>query len=171
MVERLGHEQLDDGGWNCEVENGSVRGSFNTTIRVLEGLLAHEQATGGSADAATARRRGEEYLLERRLLRRKSTGNVVVPEFLQFSYPTRWHYDVLRGLDYFRSTGERPDDRGGEAIELVRSKQQPDDTWLLENTHKGAVHFTMDESDGRPSRWNTLRALRVLRWYDHASAW
>ena len=97
-----GGEQLEDGGWNCEAENGSVRGSFNTTIRVLEGLLAHEQATGGSADARAARRRGEEYLLERRLLRRKSTGEVVVPEFLQFSYPTRWHYDVLRGLDYFR---------------------------------------------------------------------
>ena len=119
-----------------------------------------------SADARAARQRGEEYLLERRLLRRKSTGEVIVPEFLQFSYPTRWHFDVLRGLDYFRSTGDRPDDRVGEAIELVRSKQQPDGTWLLENTHKGAVHFTMDAGDGQPSRWNTLRALRVLRWYD-----
>ena len=91
---------------------------------------------------------------------------MVVPEFLEFSYPTRWHYDVLRGLDYFRSTGERLDTRVGEAIELVRSKQQPDGTWLLENTHKGAVHFTMDVGDGQPSRWNTLHALRVLRWYD-----
>ena len=78
------------------------------------------------------------------------------PEFEQFSYPTRWHYDVLRGLDYFRSTGGRPDDRAGEAIELVRSKEQPDGTWLLENTHKGAVHFTMDAGEGQPSRWNTL---------------
>ena len=101
-------------------------------------------------------RRGEEYLLERRLLRRKSTGEVIDPGFKQFSYPTRWHYDVLRGLDYFRSTGERPDDRAGEAIELVRSKEQPDGTWLLENTHKGAVHFTMDAGEGQPSRWNTL---------------
>ena len=158
VVDRLVNEQLEDGGWNCEVENGSVRGSFNTTIRVLEGLLAHEQATGGSAAPVAARKRGEEYLLERRLLRRKSTGEVIDPEFLQFSYPTRWHYDVLRGLDYFRSTGQRPDARVGEAIELVRSKQQPDGTWLLENTHKGAVHFTMDAGDGQPSRWNTLRA-------------
>jgi len=164
VVDRLVGEQLEDGGWNCEVENGSVRGSFNTTIRVLEGLLAHEQATGGSADAKAARRRGEEYLLERRLVRRISTGDVVDPAFLQFSYPTRWHYDVLRGLEYLRSTGERPDPRAGEAIELVRSKQQPDGTWLLENTHTGAVHFTMDAGDGRPSHWNTLRALRVLRW-------
>jgi hypothetical protein len=168
VVERLVGEQLEDGGWNCEVENGSVRGSFNTTIRVLEGLLEHEQATGRSADARAARRRGEEYLLERRLIWRKSTGDVVDPEFLQFSYPTRWHYDVLRGLDYFRSAGERPDARVGEAVELVRSKQQPDGTWLLENTHKGAVHVTLDAGDGQPSRWNTLRALRVLRWFEGA---
>jgi hypothetical protein len=164
VVDRLVGEQVEDGGWNCEVENGSVRGSFNTTIRVLEGLLAHEQATGGSADAQAARRRGEKYLLERRLLRRISTGDVADPAFEQFSYPTRWHYDVLRGLEYFRSTGERPDPRTDEAIELVRSKQQPDGTWFLENTHKGAVHFTMDAGDGQPSHWNTLRALRVLRW-------
>ena len=167
VVDRLLNEQLEDGGWNCEVENGSVRGSFNTTIRVLEGLLEHEQATGGSADARAARRRGEDYLLERRLLWRKSTGEVIDPEFERFSYPTRWHYDVLRGLDYFRATGERPDTRVREALELVRSKQQPDGTWLLENTHKGAVHFTMDAGDGQPSRWNTLRAMRVLRWSDH----
>ena len=166
VVDRLLGEQLDDGGWNCEVENGSVRGSFNTTIRVLEGFLAYERATGGSAATRAGRRRGEEYLLERRLLWRKNTGEVIDPEFEQFSYPTRWHYDVLRGLNYFRSTGERPDARTGEAIELVRSKQQPDGRWLLENTHKGAVHFTMDTGDGQPSRWNTLRALRVLRWYD-----
>jgi hypothetical protein len=170
VVDRLVGEQLEDGGWNCEVENGSVRGSFNTTIRVLEGLLEHERATGGSANATAARRRGEEYLLERRLLRRKNTGELIDPAFVQFSYPTRWHYDALRGLDHFRSTGERPDARVGEAIELVRSQQQPDGTWLLENTHKGAVHFTMDAGDGQPSRWNTLRALRVLRWYDRAPA-
>jgi hypothetical protein len=169
VVHRLVDEQLEDGGWNCEVENGSVRGSFNTTIRVLEGLLAHEQATGGSARATAARKRGESYLLERRLVRRKSTGDVIDPAFLQLSYPTRWHYDVLRGLEYFRSTGERPDDRVEQAIDQVRAKRQSDGSWLLENTHQGAVHFTMDAGDGEPSRWNTLRALRVLRWYDEAA--
>ena len=127
---------------------------------------AHEQATAGSSDstAIAARRRGEEYLLQRRLLRRQSTGDVVNPSWLQFSFPTRWHYDVLRALDYFRQTAEPPDRRLDEAIELVRSRQQPDGTWLLENTHPGAVHFLLEEGDGRPSRWNTLRALRVLRW-------
>lgn len=164
VVARLLGEQLEDGGWNCEAENGSVRSSFHTTIRVLEGLLAHERATGGSAQSVAARRRAEEYLLERNLLRRKSTGAVVDPVWLQFSFPTRWHYDVLRALEYFRAAGDRPDPRMNEAIKLLRSRQQADGRWLLENTHPGAVHFALEEGDGRPSRWNTLRALRVLRW-------
>jgi len=164
VVARLISEQLEDGGWNCEAENGSVRSSFHTTIRVLERLLAHERATGGSGQSLAARRRAEEYLLERKLFRRKSTGEVVNPAWLQFSFPTRWHYDLLRGLEYFRVAGGPPDSRTDEAIELLRSKQQPDGTWLLENTHPGAVHFALEEGDGRRSRWNTLRALRVLRW-------
>ena len=153
-----------------EAENGSVRSSFDSTICVLEGLLAHEQATGGSAESVAARRRGEEYLLGRRLLRRLSTGEVVRPEWLAFSFPTWWHYDVLRGLEYFRAAGSEPDERMSEAVGLVRDKRQPDGTWLLENTHRGAVHVVMEDGDGRPSRWNTLRALRVLRWYDNPSA-
>jgi hypothetical protein len=166
VVARLLDEQLEDGGWNCEAEFGSVRSSFHSTIRVLEGLLAHERAIGASAEAVAARRRGEEYLLERKLFRRKSSGAVVNPAWLQFSFPTRWHYDVLRGLEYFRSVGDRPDARVDEAMEVLRSKQQSDGTWLLENTHPGAVHFALEDGDGHPSRWNTLRALRVLRWYE-----
>ncbi|HEY7212159.1 MAG TPA: hypothetical protein VH477_17930 [Bryobacteraceae bacterium] len=170
VVARLVSEQLEDGGWNCEAENGSVRSSFATTINVLEGLLAHERATGGSVESIAARRRGEEYLLERKLFRRKSTGEVVNPAWLQFSFPTRWQYDVLRALEYFRSAGDAPpDSRMNEAIDLLRSKRQPDGTWLLENTHPGQVHFTLEDGDGRPSRWNTLRALRVLNWYEHAA--
>jgi hypothetical protein len=168
IVTRLLGEPMADGGWNCDAENGSVRSSFATTINVLEGLLAYERATGGSAALVAARRRGEEYLLERNLMRRKSTGEIVKPAWQQFSFPVRWHYDVLRALDYFRATGDAPDPRLAEAITLVRSKQQPDGTWLLENTHPGAVHFELEDGDGRPSRWNTLRALRVLRWYDRA---
>ena len=165
IVERLLGEQLEDGGWNCEAENGSIRSSFDTTINVLEGLLAYERAAGGSAEVAAARRRAEEYLLERKLFRRLSTGEVVNPDYLRFSFPNRWHYDVLRGLDYFREADGRPDPRVDEAIELVRSKRQPDGRWLLENTHPGKVHFALDEGDGRPSRWITLRAMRVLDWY------
>ena len=164
VVARLLGEQLEDGGWNCETENGSVRSSFHTTLNVLEGLLTHERASGGPAEVVSARRRGEEYLLERKLMRRKSTGDVVNPAWLEFSFPTRWHYDVLRALDYFRTVGDPPDPRMDEAIAWVRSKQQPDGTWLLENTHPGRVHFALEEGEARPSRWNTLRALRVLGW-------
>jgi hypothetical protein len=169
VVARLLGEQLQDGGWNCEAENGSVRSSFATTINVLEGLLAYERATGGSAESSAARRRGEEYLLERKLLRRKSTGAIVKPAWLQFSFPVRWHYDVLRALEYFRAAGGPPDSRLDEAINLLRSKQQPDGTWLLENTYPGRIHFALEDGDGRPSRWNTLRALRVLNWYERRS--
>lgn len=170
LVARLLSEQLEDGGWNCEAENGSVRSSFHSTINVLEGLLAHERATGGSAESIAARRRGEEYLLERNLFRRKSTGEIVNPAWLEFSFPTRWHYDLLRALDYFRSAGDASDPRIGEAIALLRSKQQPRGAWLLENTHPGVVHFALEEGDNQPSRWNTLRALRVLRWYEDSAS-
>ena len=165
ILERLLGEQLEDGGWNCEAENGSVRSSFHTTINVLEGLLQFERVEGPTESAADARERGEAYLLERHLFRRKSTGEVAEPAWLRFSFPVRWHYDVLRGLDYFRDAN-RPDPRLAEAIELVRGRRQADGTWLLENTHPGAVPFALEPGDGQPSRWNTLRALRVLAWWD-----
>jgi hypothetical protein len=137
---------------------------FSKGFWVLEGLLAHEQATGGSSQSIAARRRGKEYLLERKLFRRKTTGAIVDPAWMQFSFPTRWHYDVLRALDYFRSAGGTRDARRKEAIDWVRSKRQPEGKWLLENTHPGQIHFPLEDGDGRPSKWNTLRALRVLHW-------
>ena len=165
VVERLIAEQLDDGGWNCEAERGSVRSSFNTTIAVLEGLLEYETANGPSPNVRAARLEAQDYFLERRMLRRLTTGEIADPAWTQFSYPTYWHYDVLRGLDYLRSAGAEPDERGAEAIELVESKRDPDGRWPLENTHPGRVHFEMEDGDGKPSRWNTLRAMRVLEWY------
>jgi hypothetical protein len=164
IVDLLLEEQLADGGWNCWAEYGAKASSFHTTICVLEGLLERELTGGSSASVSTARGRGEEYLLERGLLRRRSTGQVIDPRFTMFSFPTRWYYDVLRGLDYFRSTGASPDDRCAEAIELVSSKQDEEGRWPLENTHSGPIHFEMEGPDGFPSRWNTLRARRVLRW-------
>lgn len=165
VVSRLLGEQLEDGGWNCEAEFGSKRSSFHTTIRVLEGLLAHEQATGGTPELMNARQKGEEYLLERKLFRRKSNGAVIDPAWLLFSFPTRWHYDLLRALEYFRIVGNPPDPRMEEAIAILRSKQQFNGMWLLENTHEGMVHFALEHGDGQPSRWNTLRALRVIEWF------
>lgn len=164
IVTGLVKDQLADGGWNCEAEYGSTRGSFHSTICVLEGLLEHERATGGTPASIAARHRGEEYLLERRLARRVSTGELVEPNWLLFSFPTWWHYDLLRGVDYFRTAGSFVDPRLTEAIEHIRSRQCDDGTWLLDRTHAGAVHFPMENGDGRPSRWNTLRALRIMRW-------
>ena len=172
IVERLLGEQMADGGWNCEQENGSTRGSFHTTINVLEGLLEHERVTGGSAEVTAARERGQEYLLERRMLRRLSSGELIDPAFTLFSFPTGWHYDVLRGLDYLRAAGVPPDARVAEAIDLVRSKRDAEGRVPLENPHESEMvtarvrdlGFDMDEREGRPSRWNTLRALRLLQW-------
>ena len=166
IVERVLAETLDDGGWNCEVENGSVRSSFDTTINVLDGLLEFERETGGTPEVRAARRSGEEYLLERSLFRRKSTGEPADPAYLDFAFPYYWHYDVLRALDYFRSAGAGPDPRMAEAVEIVRSKRQPDGRWLLDRIHPGRVHFDIEAPVGTPSRWNTLRALRVLSWWD-----
>ena len=165
LVDRLLGEQLSDGGWNCEVENGAVVSSFGTTINVVEGLLEHERAVGGSARVGEARRRGEEYMLERGLFRRKSTGEVIDSDWLRFSYPTWWHYDVLRGLDYLREVGEPPDERVAEAIHVVEGNRDPDGRWPLQNVHEGKEAVRMEDGDGKPSRWNTLRALRVLDWF------
>jgi hypothetical protein len=167
IVDRLLSEQLSDGGWNCEAERGSTRSSFNTTIDVLEGLLQYERAVGASPGLTAARRKGEAYLLDRRMFRRLSTGAVVDRDWLQFSFPPRYLYDVLRGLDHLRSAGVEPDVRVAEAIDLVKSKRSEDGRWPLENPHPGAVYFDMDQGEGNPSRWNTLRAMRVLDWYEH----
>jgi hypothetical protein len=165
IVDRLLGEQMSDGGWNCEQESGSTRGSFHTTICVLEGLLEHEQATGGSPAVKAARGRGQEFLLKRRMLRRLSTGEVIDPTWTQFSFPTGYHYDVLRGLEYLRSAEIGPEARMAEAIELVASKPDPEGRWLLENVHPDVLDAEPGVAEGQPSRWNTLRALRVLNWY------
>ncbi|HEX4980958.1 MAG TPA: hypothetical protein VFV63_04635, partial [Ilumatobacteraceae bacterium] len=148
---------------------GSVRSSFDTTIDVLDGLLEFERATGGSGAVSEARRGGEEYLLERSLFRRKSTGEIVNPAYLDFAFPYYWRYDVLRALDYFRSAAADRDPRMAEAVEVVRSKQQSDGRWLLDRVHPGRVHFDLEDGVGAPSRWNTLRALRVLEWWDRGA--
>src|SRR3954467_5163481 len=142
LVSGLLDQQLSDGGWNCESENGATVSSFDSTICVLEGLLEYESSRGKIA-VAEARRRGGEYLLERELFRRKSTGEVPAERWLQFSWPPRWHYDVLRALDYLRRTGDAPDPRVSEAVQLVRDRRQPDGRWLLENTHPGETHFDL----------------------------
>jgi len=170
LIERLLAEQLDDGGWNCERENGATRSSFHTTICVLEALLEYERAGGGGAGVTCARRRGEEYLMARRLLRRRSTGERISDrkaagaDWTRFAFPTWWHYDVLRGLDYLRRAGLEPDERVSEAAGLVESRRAADGRWPLDVRYAGRMPIEIDEGEGCPSRWNTLRALRALAW-------
>jgi hypothetical protein len=170
IVDRLVGERLGDGGWNCERINGSVRSSFASTINVLEGLLEYERATGGTTRSREARRLGEEYLLERRLFRRLSTGEPADERFLLFLHPNRWRYDILRALDYFRDgatlAGIAPDPRLGEAIDHVRSRRLADGTWPLDGNAGGRMWFDVNDGPGKPSRWITLRAMRVLGWWE-----
>jgi hypothetical protein len=165
LVDRLLSEQLADGGWNCEAERGSVRSSFHTTICVLEGLLAFEQAFGAAPAVTDARSRAQEYLLERRLLRRLSTGAVIEPTWTQLAFPPLWHYDVLRALDYLRAAGVPPDARVEEAVGAVLARRQSDGRWLLDVRHRNTLHEELTGAVGAPNRWITLRALRVLDWY------
>ncbi len=171
IVDRLVAEQLPDGGWNCEAPNGSTRSSFNTTICVLEALLEQEQHAGTSPEVTEARLRGQEYLLERRLFRRRSTGEVIERDrkgsaaWTRFAFPTGWHYDVLRGLEYLRRAGTFPDARVAEAVDRVASRRGADGRWARDARYPGAMPVETDEGEGRPSRWITLRALRVLDWY------
>lgn len=170
IVATLLETRLPDGGWNCWDEDGTSPSSFHSTICAVEGLLAWEQAGGVDPAVSEARRTGEEHLLERHLLRRRSTGEVIDPRFAMPSFPTRWYYDVLRALDHFRTARPERDGRCAEAVELIRGKRLPNGLWKLENTHEGAVQFPLEEEhEGFPSRWITLRAMRVLRWWDGQS--
>jgi len=173
LARQLLGEQLEDGGWNCEAwpfvptkRPSSRRSSFHTTICVLEGLLEYERAGGKSAAVTKARKRGENYLLERGMFRSLRTGKVIDKRWLRFTYPTFWHYDVLRGLDYLRNAGIKPDKRVGDAIKIVIERRHQNGRWPLNLLHPEPLPLKMETSVGSASRWNTLRALRVLRWYN-----
>jgi hypothetical protein len=162
--------RLPDGGWNCEWVEGSTRSSYHSTLNSLKGLLAYEIATGGTEATRAARHSGEEYLLERNLFRRLSTGEPVAPWVEEFAYPFRWKYSVLNAADYFRQAtrldGTQPDPRMAEAIEFIRAARQPDGTWLQASRDAGKVWFEIDAPAGEPSKWLTLSATRVLNWWD-----
>ncbi len=168
LADQLVGEQLEDGGWNCEAPK-SRRSSFHTTICVLEGLLEYERAGRKSAAVTKVRKKGENYLLERRMFRRLRTGDVIDKRWLRFSFPPFWHYDVLRGLDYLRDAGIKPDSRVSEAIGIVVERRHQNGRWPLNLLHPEYIPVEMDTGVARASRWNTLRALRVLRWYNNSA--
>jgi hypothetical protein len=175
LARQLLREQLEDGGWNCEAVEPSAkrplsrRSSFHTTICVLEGLLAYERAGRKSVAVRKARKRGENYLLERQMFRSLRTGEVIDKRWLSFSFPTFWHYDLLRGLDYLRNAGIKPDSRVSEAIEIVTKRRHQNGRWPLNLLHSERIPLEMETAVGSASRWNTLRALRVLRWYNNST--
>jgi len=169
--ELAGHvveQQMADGGWNCRAMPGygkATHGSFHTTISALEALSEYERFRPAKAKMAQAAQvRGRVFLLVHRLFRSHRTGRVVKPEMTQFSYPPRWHYDVLRGLDYFRDADASPDPRLEDGLRLLEQRRGADGRWLLQHEHRGRTFFPL-EKVGEPSRWNTLRAMRVLRWW------
>ncbi len=167
LADRLLAEQLEDGGWNCEAPRSRVS-SFHTTICALEGLLVYEQAGRKSAAVTQARKRAEKYLLERHLFRSLRTGEIIEKRWLRFAYPTIWHYDVLRALDYLGNAGIKPDERVREAIEVVIARRHQNGRWPMNLLHPEYIPVKMETEIGGASRWNTLRALRVLRWYSDA---
>ncbi|BDV30106.1 hypothetical protein [Microbacterium terricola] len=169
IVETIVAGSLADGGWNCWADGGAAVSSFHSTICVLEGLREWEAATGGTDASRAARAAGEEYLLERGLYRRRSTGEPADPRMLMLSYPVRWFHDILRGLEHFRAA-DRRDERLADAVEILRGKADAHGMFRYENHHEGPRPFEMEqEGEGFPSRWVTLRALRVLRWWDAAA--
>ena len=173
IVDWFLEHQMTDGGWNCDWVKGSTRSSFHSTLNSLKGLLAYHAATGGTEATHAARRRGEEYLLERDLFRRLSTGEPVDWWVNRYAYPFRWFYSVLNAADYFRQAalldGRQPDPRRAEAIEMIRAARQADGTWIQERRHPGRVWFEVDGAAGEPSKWLTLYATRVLDWWDGAA--
>ncbi len=165
LVEYLLKQQMRDGGWNCQSYGGAIHSSFHTTINVLEGLQEYERFhPRKSAQLREAQARGREFLLQHRMFRSSTSGQVVRPEMTRFSFPPRWHYDILRGLDYFQDVGAQRDDRLIDAMGIVYKRRKKDGRWVLQNRYSGRTFFEM-EKVGQPSRWNTLRALRVLRWW------
>ncbi len=163
LVDRLLDEQLEDGGWNCEAPP-SQRSSFHSTICVLEGLLAYERARGAATAVTDARARAHDYLLERRMVRSLSSGDVIDRRWTRFGFPTTWRYDVLRGLDYLRSAGVAPGERAAEAAQMVAARRHQNGRWPLNVLHPDRITLDMEPGVGKASRWNTLRALRVLDW-------
>lgn len=167
LVTDLLGQQLADGGWNCATRTDkSKHGSFHTSILALEALDAYAGA-GGAVDTSRAARRGREFFLAHRLFQSHRTGAVAIRASTRFPAFPEWHFDVLRGLEHFAHSGARRDDRLSDAIEVVRGARRADGRWSTYAPYQGRQWFQLEEPG--PSRWNTSRVVRVLRWWEAAS--
>jgi hypothetical protein len=169
VVDGILDEIMPDGGFNCmAVRSGARHSSLHSTLSVLEGLNEFQKSgyTFRQKDIQSARKNAEEFILMHRLFLSDRTGNVINKDFLKLTYPGRWKYDILRAMDYFRYAEKEWDDRMKPAITILLKKRNADGTWNMQAAHPGEVHFIMEKS-GSPSRWNTLRALRVLKYYEN----
>jgi hypothetical protein len=165
IADNLLDVQMPDGGWNCRRPYGATHSSVHTTISALEGLRFYELHRRRKVRAVReAQLRGREFLLVHRLFRSHRTGKIIKPVFTRFAFPPRWHYDILRALDYFQRVDAPLDPRLADAIDIVQSTQREDGRWSLQQSYKGKTYFELERL-GAPSRWNTLRALRVLKWW------
>ena len=165
IIDFLINTQMADGGFNCQSNRqGAVHSSLHTTLSVLEGI--HEYAANGYTyrlpELQTIAHQAREFILLHRLFRSDHTGEIIKPKFLVLAFPSRWFYDILRALDYFAAANTPYDPRMQDALDVLCQKRRPDGLWSLQSAHSGQVHFVM-EKGGQPSRWNTLRALRVLK--------
>jgi hypothetical protein len=172
IVDNLLSEMMPDGGWNCRRlrRPRPHHSSFHTTFNVLDGLRAYLEKGNGArhSDVLAAEQGALELMLQHRLFKSDHTGQVINPKFTLFSFPPRWHYDVLRGLEYFARIGAPHDARLQDAIDLLYQRRHKDGLWPVQQKYSGKVFFEMEKIGG-PSRWNTLRALRILRWWENNS--
>ena len=169
IVANLLAERMPDDAWNCRRHRRPKphHSSFHTTFNVLEGLRQYLESGSGKQQESVlaAEQAALEFMLQHKLFRSNKTGEVINHKFTQFSYPHRWYYDVLRGLSYFARANAPHDPRLQDAMNLLHKRRQKDAFWPVQNRHPGRAFFQMEKTGG-PSRWNTLRALRVLRWWE-----
>ena len=166
LANHLLHQQMQDGGWNCRSYEGDTHSSFHTTINVLEALREYEKYFPAKADVVRAsQEKGQEFLFAHRLFCSHRSGEIFDPKMTRFSFPPRWRYDIMRMLDYLQECNASRDERASEAVEIIVKKQK-NGVWPLQNRHPGKTFFEMEKTR-QPSRWNTLRGLRILNWWDN----
>jgi hypothetical protein len=167
IVDFILSEHMEDGGFNCRSNRSGARhSSLHTTLSILEGILEYKNNNYGYRlkELLNAASESIEFMLQHRLFKSDKTGKIIRKQFLKLSWPSRWYFDILRALDYLQHAGVEYDQRMQDAIDEIQKKKTKAGLWKLQANHPGKFHFYMEEV-GKPSRWNTLRALRVTKYF------